>query len=89
MDWQSGDKIALERFDEYFQGPAKVKNVVFRNITEGTNRTTGLETGEIDIAYDIEPIDKRIVTDNSSLELIEGPSFSNEYLGFNTKKAPI
>ncbi|MCQ4922713.1 glutathione ABC transporter substrate-binding protein [Tissierella carlieri] len=89
VDWQSGDKIALERFDEYFQGPAKVKNVVFRNITEGTNRTTGLETGEIDIAYDIEPIDKRIVTDNSSLELIEGPSFSNEYLGFNTKKAPF
>lgn len=88
-DWQSGDKITLERFDDYFQGPASVKTVVFRNVPEGTNRTTGLETGEIDIAYDVEPIDKRIVEETNGLELIEGPSLSSQYLGFNTKKAPF
>ncbi|WP_353096814.1 glutathione ABC transporter substrate-binding protein [Tissierella praeacuta] len=88
-DWQSGDKITLERFDDYFQGPAKLQTVVFRNVPEGTNRTVGLETGEIDIAYDVEPVDKKVVQDTNGLELIEGPSFSSQYLGFNTKKAPF
>lgn len=87
--WQSGDRITLKAFEDYFKGAAKVKTVVFRNVPEGTNRTVGLETGEIDIAYDIEPVDKNLVTDNAGLELIEGPSLSSQYLGFNTTKAPF
>ena len=87
--WQSGDRITLKAFEDYFQGAAAVKTVVFRNVPEGTNRTVGLETGEVDIAYDIEPIDKNLVIDNAGLELIEGPSLSSQYLGFNTQKAPF
>ena len=88
-DWQSGDKITLERFDDYFQGAADIETVVFRNVPEGTNRTVGLETGEIDIAYDIEPVDKAKVEDHENLLLVEAPSFSSQYLGYNTKKAPF
>lgn len=88
-NWQSGDRITLKAFEDYFQGASKVKTVVFRNVPEGTNRTVGLETGEIDIAYDVEPIDKNLVMDNAGLELIEGPSLSSQYLGFNTRKAPF
>ena len=88
-NWKSGDSITLKRFDDYFQGAADVETVVFRNIPEGTNRTIGLETGEIDIAYDIEPVDKSKVEDNDKLVLVEGPSFSSQYLGYNTKKAPF
>jgi peptide/nickel transport system substrate-binding protein len=88
-NWQSGDRITLKAFEEYFQGAAAVKTVIFRNVPEGTNRTVGLETGEIDIAYDVEPIDKGLVADNAGLELIEGPSLQSQYLGFNTQKAPF
>lgn len=87
--WDAGDKITLERFDDYFVGKANIKNVVFRNVTEGTNRTIGLETGEIDIAYDIEPIDKDKVRTDDKLQLIEGPSLSYAYIGINTQKAPL
>ncbi|RKD21627.1 peptide/nickel transport system substrate-binding protein [Caminicella sporogenes DSM 14501] len=89
VSWEAGDRITLERFDDYYQGPAKIKNVVFRNITEGTNRTIGLETGEVDIAYDIEPIDKDRVANHEKLQLIEGPSLSYAYIGMNMKKAPF
>ncbi|WMM25953.1 glutathione ABC transporter substrate-binding protein [Tissierella sp. MB52-C2] len=87
--WQSGDRITLKASEDYFQGAAAVKTVIFRNVPEGSNRTVGLETGEIDIAYDVEPIDKNLVADNAGLELIEGPSLSSQYLGFNTQKAPF
>lgn len=84
-----GDKVTLERFDDYFGETAKVKTLVFRNIPEGTNRTIGLKTGEVDIAYDIEPIDLDKVREDDKLVLIEEESLSTTYIGFNTKKAPF
>ncbi|WP_432663173.1 glutathione ABC transporter substrate-binding protein [Wukongibacter baidiensis] len=89
VSWDAGDKITLERFDDYYKGAANVKTVVFRNITEGTNRTIGLETGELDIAYEIEPIDKDRVANHEKLQLIEGPSLSMNYIGMNTQKEPF
>jgi len=89
VEWAAGDRITLESFAEYFDGEAAIKNVVFRNITEGTNRTIGLETGEVDVAYDIEPIDKQRVADHESLQLVESPSLSYAYIGINTTKGPL
>ncbi|HSH36324.1 ABC transporter substrate-binding protein, partial [Schnuerera sp.] len=85
----AGDKVTLERFDDYYKGPAKIKTIVFRNIPEGTNRTIGLETGEIDIAYEIEPIDMATVREHADLELVEEPSLSTSYIGFNMQKEPF
>ena len=44
------------------------------------------QTGEVDIAFDIDPVDKNMVRDNERLELIEEPSLSTTYLGFNMEK---
>lgn len=87
--WQAGDSIALKVNPEYYKGASSVETVVFRSIPEGTNRTIGLETNEVDIAYDIEPIDKARVQEDKNLELIEEPSLSMSYLGFNVNKAPF
>ena len=88
VSWQSGDRITLEAFPEYWQGEAPTKNVIFRNIVEDTNRTIGLETGELDIVYDISGMDKNKLKDDDRFVLIEGPQASLTYLGFNMKKAP-
>ncbi|KXZ40232.1 peptide/nickel transport system substrate-binding protein [Alkalithermobacter thermoalcaliphilus JW-YL-7 = DSM 7308] len=89
VSWQSGDRIELEAFEDYFEGAPQIKKVTFRNITEGTSRTIALETGEVDIAYDIEAIDKEKVISNDKLDLIEEPSLSLSYIGFNTQKEPF
>lgn len=85
-NWQAGDRIVLVQNEQYYKGPAKIKNVVFRNIPEGTNRTIGLETGEVDVAYDLEPIDKDMVKNHKKLDYVEEPSLSMTYIGFNTQK---
>lgn len=89
VDWQAGDRITLQANPDYFMGKAPTEKVVFRSIVEGTNRTIGLETGEVDIAYDLEPIDKMMVEGNDSLDFVEEPSLSMTYLGFNVKKEPL
>lgn len=88
VDWAVGDRITLKAFDNYYGGKQEIPNVIFRNIPEGTNRAIALETGEIDIGYDLEPIDKDTVRSKDNLALVEEESFSVAYLGFNTKKAP-
>nr|MBS9776425.1 glutathione ABC transporter substrate-binding protein [Fusobacterium sp.] len=89
VSWASGDRITLEAFPEYFKGETPVKNLIIRNIVEETNRTIGLETGELDIVYDILGMDKTRLKDEPKYTYIEKPGVSMTYLGFNLKKAPF
>ena len=88
VSWESGDKVVLEAFPDYWRGEAPVKNVIFRNVVEETNRTIGLETGEIDIIYDVGSMDKNKIKEDGRFNLIEAPQARVEYLGFNVKKKP-
>lgn len=89
VKWNVGDRITMEAFDDYYGGKQEIENLVFRNITEGTNRTIALETGEVNIAYDIDAIDKSTIIEKSGLELIQEESLAQSYLAFNTLKAPF
>ena len=88
VKWDAGDRVVLKANEDYFRGAPVIKNLVFRNITEGTNRTIGLETGEVDIAYDIEPIDVAAIENSADLKLTQEPSLSMAYIGFNMNKEP-
>ena len=89
VSWQSGDKITLEANPDYFLGVTPIKNVVFRPVTEASNRTIGIETGELDLAYDIEGLDREKLRNDDSIVFLEEPSFGIDYIGFNTRKAPF
>ncbi|MBA7486894.1 Heme-binding protein A [subsurface metagenome] len=47
--WIPGEILMLERFDDYWQGPAKVKNAQIKVVTEWTTRKLMLQTGDADI----------------------------------------
>ncbi|MGL5724839.1 glutathione ABC transporter substrate-binding protein [Cetobacterium sp.] len=86
VNWQAGDRITLQANPDYYLGKAPTEKVIFRSIVEGTNRTIGLETGEVDIAYDLEPVDKEMVKSLPTLDYVEEPSLSMAYIGFNVNK---
>ena len=52
-----GNELELERFDDYWQGPAYLDRIISREITEPTVRLTGLRTGELHMINDI-PADR-------------------------------
>lgn len=87
--WQSGDRVEMEANPDYFLGETPIKNLTFRAITEDSNRTIALETGEIDIAYDIQGLDKDRLKASENIKFIEEPSLGIGYLGFNTRKKPF
>lgn len=89
VEWVSGDKVVLAANEDYYLGAPAIKNLIFKVIVETTNRTIGLETGEVDIAYDIDGLDRNKIAEDPKLKLEEAPDLSMTYLGFNTKKAPL
>ena len=49
--WVPEEILMLERFDDYWRGPAKIKNVQIKYISEYTTRKLMLQTGDADIIY--------------------------------------
>lgn len=89
VEWKQGDSCTLERFDDYWNGPAETKNLIMKVIPEAAQRTIALETGEIDLAYDLLPNDLEKVRGNSALTLYEAPSLTCYYISMNMKKEPF
>ncbi len=91
VEWVSGDKVVLERFDDYFdkEEMGKAKKMVFKIIPEGTSRTIALETGEVDVIATLETIDSDKVKENPDLTLYEKPSTTIAYAGMNVDNPPF
>ncbi len=89
VKWTTGDSIELTAFEDYHGDKPKYKNLTFRAISEATNRTIELETGGVDISYDILPSDMKRVEENDKLTLHKAVNLSTNYIGFNMKKEPF
>ncbi len=89
VEWKQGDSLKLEAFDEYYAGAPKTKYVLMRVIPENAQRTIALETGEIDIAYNLSVNDIERVKEAQNLEVQTTDTSSCTYISFNTTKAPF
>lgn len=88
-EWVPNDHWSLERFDDYFAGPAMASSITTRIIPEGSARCIALETGEVDVILNVDPTDADNIDANPDLELESHPAASVEYLAFNTQKEPL
>ncbi|BAA79259.2 ABC transporter, substrate-binding protein precursor [Aeropyrum pernix K1] len=50
VEWVPGQRIVLERFEDYWQGPAPTKRVVIMFVPELSTRLLMLKNGDVDIA---------------------------------------
>lgn len=87
--WIPGDRTELSRFEDYNGNMPKIKNIVFRVITEAANRAIELETGNVDIALDISPIDISNIASNDDLVLERGLNYAVTYMAMNLSKEPF
>ncbi|MFW5686520.1 MAG: ABC transporter substrate-binding protein, partial [Spirochaetota bacterium] len=89
VEWRSGDSVTLARFDDHFRGPAASETIRFRIITEDTQRTIAIETGEADIVYDVGPNDFEAVTELPGVVSFQTQGLTTFYMGFNVQKEPF
>jgi peptide/nickel transport system substrate-binding protein len=89
VNWASGSQIVLKAFEDYHLGPAPIKNVTYKIITDPSTAVVALQSGEVDAVINVPAIDIQSINNDPNLTLYETPSALFEYLGMNTSQAPF
>jgi peptide/nickel transport system substrate-binding protein len=87
--WNRGDRIELVRFDQYWGKAAPIQKIIYRIITETTSRAIEVETGGVDIAYEISPNDYPNLEKAPQVLINRDMGLRTDYVGFNCSKAPF
>ncbi|MDR1177557.1 MAG: ABC transporter substrate-binding protein [Spirochaetaceae bacterium] len=89
VSWTQSDSARLEAFEDYYDGAPRTKYLVMKVIPEASQRTIALETGEIDLSYDLPTNDHKIITGNDKLSLFLAPPLSLFYISMDIRKTPF
>ena len=89
VEWNHGDHVTLKAFDDYNAGKPETENLIMKVIPETSQRTIALETGEVDLAYDLAVNDIPKVNSDDKLTVYEIPSLTCWYVSMNMNKKPF
>ena len=89
VEWTHGDHVTLKAFDDYYAGKPETENLIMKVIPETSQRTIALETGEVDLAYDLAVNDIPKVNSDDKLTVYEIPSLTCWYVSMNMNKKPF
>lgn len=82
-NWTTGTSIELERNDEYWGEKPAYKTLLVKFIAEPANRTIELETGGVDLIYDVSTNDIERISENEELRLISGTGLKHTYISIS------
>jgi peptide/nickel transport system substrate-binding protein len=83
--WDANDVVILDRFDGYWQTPALMKRVIFRNMPESQAQRFALEKGDIDVATALSVPDITALQSNKDVAVQSSPGSNYYYLAVNMK----
>ncbi|WP_434309205.1 ABC transporter substrate-binding protein [Hominifimenecus sp. rT4P-3] len=89
-DWVLGSSLTFEKFDGYWdEGEQNVDTIVYRVITEATQRTIELETGGVDFLYDVPSSDLERLEANEGFVLDSASTTRTAALYFNCSENSV
>lgn len=88
VKYVKGSEVVLSRFDKYWRGPAKLKQVTYKFITQDSTRLADLQTGAVDIMQAVPPAQASLVKGNASLKLLPVVSPTVYELGTDMSVSP-
>jgi len=85
-EWVAGDRLVLERNTYFKDTNSNIKEIVIKFIPEANSRMIMLETGEVDIAESLLPLDfQKISKEDEKFVSVEMQSSSNMFIGFDLR----
>jgi peptide/nickel transport system substrate-binding protein len=97
IKWIKGERIVLERFDEYYGGApdiepvsvAKVKTLIFKPIPEPASRLAALKAGECSIIQDLPPHLVESLKNDVKIKVLTAEGTRSYFVGLNCTKKPF
>ena len=84
-EWVAGEKLVLERNEFFKDSKSNIDTLVVKFVPEANSRMIMLETGEIDLARDLLPLDFKKISEDSKFTTVEVETPSNMFLGFDLR----
>lgn len=89
VEWQRKQFVALERNDDYWKGPAKLDQLIFRLVEEPATKRLMLERGEVDIVHNLPTDMIEALKQNTDIVIAEKPGIETTYWAFNNQVEPF
>jgi peptide/nickel transport system substrate-binding protein len=89
VEWVRGERVELERFDDYFEGTPALGGIEYRVVPEAATRVALLETGEADVILRISPDEAERLEGTAGIGLIKTPTARTIFMAINTTRPPF
>ncbi len=89
VEWVRGDRVVLERNDEYYEGKARLERIVIRTIREDSSRVLGLQAGDYDLIVRIPPEEVPRLMREGRVRIDAEQSNRAIRIAFNMSKKPL
>lgn len=90
VSWNKGESIIMVANENYYGNAPKIKNIVWKFMSEGTSRTIALEAGEVDFVISVDALDLprlQADPDKYTVSITNGSMFT--YWRMNNTVAPF
>lgn len=84
-----GESLALSAYPDYWDGPPQLQNLQFNVIPEISARMTALQTGEIDLTWDVPADQLSQIEGNEEIVVDTAPSYNSYVIWFNSGREPF
>jgi ABC-type transport system substrate-binding protein len=85
----SGEKIVVKKNEEFWRGVPKIDEIIIMPVTEGSTRTSMLETGQADLVHDVPFADIPRLKANPNITVIDVYSVRCIAIGLNCARFPF
>jgi peptide/nickel transport system substrate-binding protein len=89
VEWIPGDRITLERNQQYWDRPPRIRYLVLLTLPDSRERLQALESGAADVIQQLAPDDLSLVKLHPDLTLATAPASLVSYLALNTQRRPL
>lgn len=89
VSWEEGQRVVVERNDDYWGEPAKVDSLEFLVVTNAATRVAMLQSGEVHFIEQLPPQLVPVIEADPALEVSAVKTNFLRILQFNTTKAPF
>lgn len=83
VEWKAAEEVVIQRFDDYWQGPAKLEGMRWKFVSDANSRNVMLETGEAQVIYQVQTAGIEALLNNEEITVHSVPSTTIRFIYFN------
>jgi ABC-type transport system substrate-binding protein len=87
-EWKSDQYILLDRFEDYWEGPANYREYAYRIVPDMLTQEMEFYAGTVD-SYGAQPHQVHRLKEDARFQSFSGLSFGYTYVGYNMRRPPF